>query len=154
VTTVPPDDGGTRPPTPPPPPPAGPPPASSPPPPAPTPPPAPPAYGQQPGGYGYQSTSRTNGLAIAALVLGIAGLVFWGCGVASILALVFGYMAKGQIDRAPETQEGRGMAIAGIIMGWIGIALFVIFWVVIIIVAAASDSNSNSSALIQHALSI
>src|SRR5207249_1438101 len=76
VRTVPPDDGGNQPPTPPPPPPAGPPPVSPPPPPgpplAPTPPPAPPAYGQQPGGYGYQSTPRTNGLAIASLVLGIA----------------------------------------------------------------------------------
>ncbi|HEV3134464.1 MAG TPA: DUF4190 domain-containing protein [Acidimicrobiia bacterium] len=72
----------------PPPPPAGPPPASSPPPPAPTPPPAPPAYGQQPGGYGSQSTPRTNGLAIASLVLGIAQIFL--CIIGGILALVFG----------------------------------------------------------------
>jgi Domain of unknown function (DUF4190) len=118
------------------------------------PPPPPPAYGQPAAGSAYQSGQRTNGLAIAALVLGIAGLVFNPCGVASILALVFGYMAKGQIDRAPETQGGRGMAIAGIIMGWIGVAILVIFWVVIIILAATTDDNDNTMSLIRHALAV
>jgi hypothetical protein len=122
--------------------------------PPPAPPPAPPAYGQPSTGSAYQSGQRTNGLAIAALVLGIAGLVFYICGVASILALVFGYMAKGQIDRAPETQGGRGMAIAGIIMGWIGVAILVIFWVVIIIVAATTDDNDSTMSLIRHALAV
>jgi len=142
----PPDRGPEPPPSPP-----TPPPASPPPPGAPAPPPGPPAYGQQPTGYGYQTGPRTNGLAIAALVLGIAGLVFYACGVASILALVFGYMSRGQIDRDPANQTGRGMAIAGIIMGWIGVAIFVIFWVVIIIVGVTTDNNS-SMALISRAL--
>jgi hypothetical protein len=130
------------------------PPPAPPPPSGPTPPPAPPPSSQQPAGYGYQTSPKTNGLAIASLVLGIAGLVFYVCGVASILALVFGYMAKGQIDRAPETQGGRGMAIAGIIMGWIGVAILVIFWVIIIIVAATGDNNDNSMSLIRHALAV
>jgi hypothetical protein len=142
----PPDRGPTPPPSPPP--------ASSPPPGAPTPPPAPPAAGQQTAGYGYQTGPKTNGLAIASLVLGIAGLVFYVCGVASILALVFGYMAKGQIDRDPANQGGRGMALAGIIMGWIGVAILVIFWVVVIIIAATTDNNDNSMVLIRHALSV
>lgn len=142
MSTVPPDDGGTQPPTPPAPPPA-PPPSSGP----------PPASGPQTTGYGYQTSPKTNGLAIASLVLGIAGLVFYACGVASILAVVFGFIARNQIDRSGETQGGRGMAIAGIIMGWIGIALLVIFWVVIIILAAVTDDN-NDSTLIQYALSV
>lgn|SRR5215475_7719014 len=143
----PPDRGPTPPPAPPP--------AQSPPPGAPTPPPAPPpSYGQPTTGYGYQTGPKTNGLAIASLVLGIAGLVFYVCGVASILALVFGYMARGQIDRDPANQGGRGMAIAGIIMGWIGVAIFVIFWVVIIIVGVTTDNNDNSMALVRHALSV
>lgn len=142
----PPDRGPTPPPSPPP--------ASSPPPGAPTPPPAPPSAGPQTGGYGYQTGPKTNGLAIASLVLGIGGLVFYVCGIASILALVFGYMARGQIDRDPQNQGGRGMAIAGIIMGWIGVAILVIFWVVVIIIAATSDGNSSSMALISPALSV
>lgn len=60
-----------------------------------------------------QATPRTtNGFAIASLVLGIV----WAMGIGSILALVFGYIAKSQIDQSPDNETGRGMAIAGIIM--------------------------------------
>jgi hypothetical protein len=64
----------------------------------------------------------TNGLAIASLVLGIVW-VYW---IGSILALIFGYVAKGQIDNSGGTQGGRGMAIAGIVLGWVGIAVLLI----------------------------
>ena len=124
MSTVPPDDRGDQPPTPPPPPPAG-------------PPPAPPAYGQQAGGYGYQSTPRTNGLAIASLVLGIAQIFL--CIIGGILALVFGYISRRQIDESGGTQGGRGMAIAGIILGWIGIGLGIAYIVVIVIAAIVSS---------------
>jgi Domain of unknown function (DUF4190) len=111
-----------------------------------TPPPSPPPQQPPPapapsGGTGYSTppTSTTNGLAIASLVLGIAGLVFYLCGIASILALVFGYMARNQIDQSGGTQQGRGLTTAGIITGWIGVAFLVIFWVVVIIASAASS---------------
>jgi Domain of unknown function (DUF4190) len=65
---------------------------------------------------------RTNGFAIASLVLGI----FWLYGIGSILALVFGYKAKGEVDRSGGRQTGRGLAIAGIVLGWIGVALLVV----------------------------
>jgi hypothetical protein len=122
----PPDRGPTPPPTPPP----------SPPPAAPTPPPAPPAYGQQTGGYGYQTGPKTNGLAIASLVLGIAQIFI--CIIGGILALVFGYIARRQIDESGGTQGGRGMAVAGIILGWIGIGLGIAYVVIVIIAAIVS----------------
>jgi hypothetical protein len=123
--------------------------------PTPNPPPGTPTYGSEPTGYGYGfETTTTNGLAIASLVFGIAGLVFFACGVGSILALVFGYMARGQIDRSQGRESGRGVAIAGIIMRWIGVAILVIFWVVVAIIAATTDNNGNSMALIGHALSV
>ncbi len=62
--------------------------------------------------------TKTNGFAIAALVLGIVW-VYW---IGSILALVFGYVAKSQIERAGGRETGMGMAIAGIVLGWIGVA--------------------------------
>ena len=68
-------------------------------------------------------SARTNGLAIAALVFGIV----WVWGIGSILALVFGYMGKNQIDSTVETQSGRGMAVAGIILGWVGLGLLVLY---------------------------
>ena len=64
----------------------------------------------------YQS-QQTNGLAVAAFILGLTWILWIG----SIVALVLGYTAKGQIDRSAGTQGGRGLAIAGIILGWVGV---------------------------------
>lgn len=76
--------------------------------------------------------TKTNGMAIASLVLGIV----WVYGIGSILALVFGYLGKNQIDASQGRETGRGMAVAGIVLGWIGVGLLVI----VIIVAASSSS--------------
>jgi Domain of unknown function (DUF4190) len=57
----------------------------------------------------------TNGLAVAALVLGI----LWLCAVGSILAIVFGLVALGQIKRS--AQDGKGLAIAGLVLGIVGV---------------------------------
>ena len=73
-------------------------------------------YGQPYGyGYPYVPPQRTNGMAIASMVLGILWL-YW---VGSILALVFGYIARNQIRERGEA--GGGMATAGIVLGWIGV---------------------------------
>jgi hypothetical protein len=78
---------------------------------------------------------RTNGMAIASLVLGIVWL--WWLG--SILALIFGYIALGQIKKQHE--GGRGIAIAGIVLGWVGVATGILF-TVLIAVAAHHGSSS------------
>ena len=81
----------------------------------------PPAYGQQPPPYPYPypypPARSTNGMAIASMVLGILWL-YW---IGSILALIFGYVAKKQIDTSGGRQGGRGMATAGIVLGWVGV---------------------------------
>jgi Domain of unknown function (DUF4190) len=69
-------------------------------------------YGYQP--YPYQGQGGTNGFAIASMVLGILW-IFW---LGSLLALVFGYIARQQIR--DQHQGGAGMAVAGIVLGWIG----------------------------------
>ena len=67
----------------------------------------------------------TNPLAVASLVLGIVGMfLFVFFMVVPILALVFGLVATGQIRR--EGHAGAGMATAGIVLGSIGIALFLL----------------------------
>ena len=94
-----------------------------------TPPPPPGAF---PGAYGqpygfahpYAPPRRTNGLAIASMVLGILWL-YW---IGSILALVFGYIARNQIRERGEA--GGGMAIAGIVLGWVGVGLLGLLLVV------------------------
>jgi len=72
--------------------------------------------------YPVRSTGHANGYAIASMVLGILW-VYW---IGSILALVFGYIAKGQIDRSGGMETGRGMAIAGIVISIVGLLLTVI----------------------------
>jgi len=62
-------------------------------------------------------STGTNGLAIASLALG----VLWMWWLGSILAVVFGHVALGQIARSPG-QSGRGLAIAGIVLGYLGLA--------------------------------
>jgi hypothetical protein len=74
---------------------------------------------------------------VASLVLGIVGPVL--C-VGWILALVFGYIAKNQIDASGGRQQGRGMAIAGIVLGWVWLGLTALY-IVVVIIAAAADSN-------------
>jgi hypothetical protein len=73
-----------------------------------------------PSATGPYGPAVTNGLAEASLVLGILGLTLAPL-VASIVGLVLGYVAKGQIDRSSGQQTGRGLAVAGIVLGWIGI---------------------------------
>jgi hypothetical protein len=64
-----------------------------------------------------------NGMAIASMVLGIVW-IYW---IGSILALVFGYIAKGQIRERNES--GAGMATAGIVLGWVGVGILAVFLV-------------------------
>ena len=89
------------------------------------PPPLPPGYGYPPppAGYGYPPPQLTNRLATASLVLGIVGAVvaLFTFGIPSILAVVFGHVSLSQIRRDPS-QSGRGLAIAGLVLGYVVIA--------------------------------
>jgi apolipoprotein N-acyltransferase len=71
--------------------------------------------------------ARTNGLAIAALVLGVVGAFTASFVLPSILALVFGLVSLSQIKRSAGTQGGQGLAIAGIVLGAVGVALGLIW---------------------------
>jgi len=89
---------------------------------------APPPAPTQPQ-YVMVQNKGTNGLAIASLVLGIIWIYWLG----SILAVIFGHVALSQIARSG--QNGRGLAIAGLVLGWIGVGVLTI---VILGMAAAS----------------
>jgi Domain of unknown function (DUF4190) len=102
------------------------------------PPPPPGSYPYPQGGYPPQ-LPRTNGYAIASMVLGILGSTT--CLIGAILALVFGYKARREIDASGGQQQGRGMAIAGIVLGWVWIGLAAAY-VIVVIIVAVSDSHS------------
>jgi hypothetical protein len=85
-------------------------------------------------GQGAHTGERTSGKAIASLVFSILG-----SGIFSIVGLILGYQAKREIDESGGRITGRGLALAGIIIGWIGLALAVLGIVLIIVGAAAAD---------------
>lgn len=92
-----------------------------------------PGYGQAPYGPGYGAPPYgrpTNSLAILSLVL---AFVFAPAG------LITGIMARRQIKRTHE--DGDGLALAGIIVGGIATAFFVLLIVVWIIAFAAVTSD-------------
>jgi hypothetical protein len=76
------------------------------------------------------SVAKTNGFAVASLVLGIVW-VYW---IGSVLAVIFGFIALNQIKKLNGVQSGKGMAIAGLVLGFIGIAMII---VVVILIAMA-----------------
>jgi hypothetical protein len=74
-----------------------------------------------------QPLARTNGLAIAAMVLGVVGAFTAWFVLPSILALVFGLVSHSQIKGSGGTQGGRGLAIAGIVLGAVGLLVGLIW---------------------------
>ncbi len=107
------------------------------------PPPNPYAPPPPPTGYGYgyapgYGVARTNGLAVASLVLGIVGWAL--CGIGSILAIVFGVIARNQIRASGGREGGDGMAKAGVILGCVFLVLLVAYVIVVAIVAASDGS--------------
>jgi hypothetical protein len=91
-------------------------------------------YGQPPQSpypysYGPPRPPGTNGKAIAALVLGIAGLVV--CQLVSIAAIVVGSSARRETSQTG--QAGYGFALSGLILGWIGVALLVLVCVMFVL---------------------
>jgi hypothetical protein len=108
--------------------------------------PAPTASGgwrQEPDGRWVQvGVAQSSGKATAALVLGILGLVVCPL-ICSVLALVFGYQGRREIDAAGGRMSGRGNATAGIVLGWIGVAFCVLFILLVIVGVLAGDSGSS-----------
>jgi len=86
----------------------------------------------QPGYYqAMVPVTPTNGLAIGSLVCGI--LEFFTFGLAAVPAVILGYLARGQIRHTGE--RGDGMAIAGLILGWLAIG----GWALFILALAAAN---------------
>ena len=95
-----------------------------------TPPPPPP----MPSGGG--SGTQDNGMGTAAMVLGLLGLVCVLPLIGSILGIIFGMIGLRKVDEG--LADNRGMAQAGLVMGWVGLALFLLGCVVVVIAIAAS----------------
>jgi hypothetical protein len=76
-------------------------------------------------------------LAIASLVLGI----LWICGLGSLLAIVFGAIALGATRSGRKS--GKGFAIAGLVLGIIGVLATAAVW--ILVVTVFSDNVTGTA---------
>ena len=74
---------------------------------------------------------QTHTYAIISLVAGVLGWTLLPV-LGSVGAIVFGHMARGQIRREPERYDGDGLAVAGLVLGWINVGL-VIFGIVALV---------------------
>jgi len=77
---------------------------------------------------------QTSTLAVVSLVSGILGWIVlpW---IGSLVAIVTGHLARGEIRRSPGALDGDGMAIAGLVLGYamfaltiVGIAFLLLFF--------------------------
>ncbi len=76
---------------------------------------------------GVTPVAKINGLAIASLTCGLAQFVFGP--LAIIPAIVLGHVARHQIKRTGE--QGAGLALAGLILGWAAVILGIVLIVVV-----------------------
>jgi uncharacterized membrane protein len=77
--------------------------------------------------------ARTNSLAIASLACGVGQLLLGP--LSTFPAIVLGHMARREIRRTGE--NGKGMAAAGLALGWTGFALLVLACLFIVVIVSA-----------------
>jgi hypothetical protein len=75
----------------------------------------------------------TNGLAIGSFICGLLGI--------SAVAIVLGFIARNQIARSGHREGGSGLALAGIILGFIWVGISIVIFVAL--VAVANHVNSQ-----------
>jgi Domain of unknown function (DUF4190) len=93
----------------------------------------------------YQAAPPTNGMAITSLVCGISSFVV---GITFIPAIIFGHIAQRQIRRTGE--QGSSLALAGLILGYVGGAIF--FGLVLAVAVIAVKIGHSGSAT--HAVTV
>ena len=115
-------------------------------------------YGQQPPSpyppYGgtpspYSATpppTQTNPLAVGSLIVSIGSVVFC-CGLPGIAGAIMGHVARKQIRE--QGQSGDGLALGGIIVGWIAFVLsllaVILYVVLIVILGVWAESADDCS---------
>jgi uncharacterized membrane protein len=96
--------------------------------------------GGGPGLFAPPAKPRTNSLAIASLACGAGQLIAWP--LSTVPAVVLGHVARKQIRRTGE--DGAGLALAGLVLGWVGVGVIVAA-VVFITLAVILFTHSGAS---------
>ena len=87
---------------------------------------------------------QQNGMAIASLILGICG--FFSCGFTGLIGIPLGHIARKKIRNSPTPQGGDGMALAGLIMSYLGAVMFVFFIIAMVVSIVMEAQNPTATA--------
>ena len=90
-----------------------------------------------------QDAKAGSGLAIASFVTSLA-LIFVSAGFLSFIGSILGHVSLSKLRKAGST-ENRGLAIAGVIIGWVSTALAFIFLIGFIALIAGAASAIDST---------
>jgi hypothetical protein len=90
-----------------------------------------------------QDAKSGGGLAIASFVTSLA-LIFLSAGFLSFIGSILGHVSLSKLKKAGST-ENRGLAVAGVIIGWVSTALAWIFLIGFIALIAGAASTLDSS---------
>lgn len=90
-------------------------------------------------GAAYAYAPRTNPLAIVSLVLSLVGILTW---ITAIGGVITGHISLAQIKRTGE--GGRGMALAGVIVGYVMVAFMVLYVLFMVFVFAGLGIFSST----------
>ena len=90
-----------------------------------------------------QDAKAGSGLAIASFVTSLA-LIFLSGGFLSFIGSILGHLSLSKMRKTGSTQN-RGLAIAGVIIGWVSTALAFIFLIGFIALIASAASAIDST---------
>jgi hypothetical protein len=85
--------------------------------------------------------ARTNPLAIVSLVLGVV----WCGGIGSLFAVIFAVQARRSIRRSGGTESGDGLAIAGLVLGIVGIVGAVLTTLLVVFVGITANNAAHDA---------
>jgi hypothetical protein len=88
--------------------------------------------------YGASAQPKTNTLAIVSLIASISAYVILPF-VGSIVGVITGHISLSQIKQTGE--NGRGMALTGTILGWVGIGFAVLGLILLLVLLPVFVTN-------------
>src|SRR5437016_9286614 len=88
-------------------------------------------------------SGEEKGLAITSFVLGLLSLVCFGP-LTGIPAVICGHVARGRVKRSPAQYGGAGLALAGLILGYVGIAMLLVLPAMLLPALGKAKSRAQS----------
>ena len=93
--------------------------------------------------YSHLHPAPASGMAVGSFVCGLLGITIVPL-LGSLLAVILGHVALGQIRRSSGRQGGKGLAVAGLVLGYlvlVGAIIGIALWLILLFVVGDSLSQ-------------